>query len=450
MTIAKGTTAAKKTALNVLGDTADKAHVTEEHITTKTYVADKPKDKDENETANGNAANQNSADTARTAPPVFTAQAAPKNRLADLFTDLRDYEETENETFYAMITRRPDMMNDNFRSPCLSLMQFPPLQINSSMMFQFIPLLQKYNGNSGGRFDVLICDTTGEQLEGIGLSGLVIVNPTIDEQPAQHQNGLDVVSFLREMNEANAKRAEESERRFMEMIKAMQPKEDEFTLLAKEKLRNDILSPKESTEFNPTKILEQVFTTTAVMQGMGEGFAKMFNKEGNSEKDRGLIESLLTNEMFMDKASDFATNITDTLAEVAVAFKTGAPPPQQHNAYQQPDTGTVHQIPTNEQQMKEQERIQLIKSIITELESDRPLNNENELLVNLKSAHADIYGLLKIACTVQTFEQLVGQLETIAPDEFNTYYDDDELNEKGKHVNERLKAFYDFMKSPAA
>jgi hypothetical protein len=457
MAISKGAPASKKVALSQLGGDEDKAVVVKEEHTTTSYVTDKPQDTSENKANEFQNPTEIRADNYRNTAPVFQTAQPNKNRLADFFAELKDYETEENETFYLMVTRKSDLMTDTFNKPCLGNVTFPPLQINASMMFQFIPLLQKYNGNSGGRFDVVVCDATGGQLEDIGLNGFVISNPLEDslKDTSAKENGIDVIQLFEKINEANERRAQESERRFTELLAAMRPQEDEFVKLAKEKLRNDILNPKETEKFNPEKILESVFTTTAVMQGMGEGFAKMFNRDGNSsgEKDKGMLETLLTNEMFIDRASDFASNFMETLGSVAVAM-TGKAPVVNPNFQQpqQPDTGGVpHQIPqpqqqTQEQIMQEQERKELIKSIIVELEGDKPLDAENEFLIKLKAEHTDIYTLLKVACMMQPFEALVDQLETIVPDEFDSYYDGDELNVKGLYVNERLKTFYDFMK----
>lgn len=444
------TAAAKRQALSQLGDDDDKAVVIEEKHTTTTYKTPKPKTEDGDEKTQRENQEQSNSNRIAANPFVFeNKRENPPNRLAEMFDDMRNAEEYEGEVFYALITRRADLMQDNFRKPCLTEQTFPAMQLNSSMMLQFIPMLQKYNGNSGGRFNVVVCDDKGEPLD-IGLSGLVVADPIVEERTDNSgNNDTNVIQLFQQMQEA-------SEQRFEKMLEAMRPKTDRFSEIAEQMLMKQLLDPPQSKGFNAEELMANVMGSVAVTQSIAEAMSKAFNKnDSGGDKDKGLLETLLTNETFLEKGQGVIEQLTNVFGDVMIARQTGQPPMPnpQANDYEQvypegypplpPDSVTAEQNTTEEQQMREQ----VIKRILEELESDRPLDETNEYLVQLKEEHKDLYEILMLSCKTLPFETLLVQLERIVPDVFAKYVDAEKKpTAQGVYVTQRLHAFYELMK----
>jgi hypothetical protein len=434
-------------ALKTLGDDPDGKDAVVTETKTKTYREPAPKTDEknkQNQTGNSNENNKVSAFAFETKTNV------PTNKLAILFQDMAEYEEEDGEIFYALLIRRPDLMSDNFRKPCLSPQNFQPLQVSSKMMLQFIPMIQKYNGNSGGRFDIVICDTNGESLE-IGISGYTVPDPLLEDVVQINGNAVpgglgDLINLFREEQKANRD----------VMIKLLEGKEDEFTKIAKEKLRNDILNPPQPQQqqgFDMTTTMQQVMSSVAVTQAMAGGFAKMFNTGG--EREKGLLESLLGNEMLVGKAQEIYEHTTSLLADVVLA-KTN---PAEYVRQQQVNNPTGFsgeesypplqqaQSPTEDQE-KAMARQEVIAKILTELESDSVLDDKNSIFIELKEQYPEIYDTVMLSCKSLPFDVLVSALETLAPDVFVQYYKSPGVpNEKGTYVVTRLKEFTEFLRT---
>lgn len=442
LTPTRRTTAQKTAEAN-----PDDAVVIEEHKKTTTYKKKKPED--EKTTTGTTNNNTQGANQTKTAAFVFDSKAnIPTNKLAQMFQELADVEDEQGEVFYALVTRRADLMTDTFRKPCMSNTNFPPMQISSQMMLQFIPLIQKYNGNSGGRFDVVICDSNGENLE-IGMSAYAIPDPPYEEIKLDGNNNTggvgELIGLMREELKANRE----------VMVKLLEGKEDEFTKLAKEKLRNDILNPPQATNtFDPSAVMQQVMTSVAVTQSMAEGFAKMFGSNNLSDKDKGLLESLLTNEMFMSKAQEVYEHSTSIIgdlvlartnpemfkqqqAERATGFAAGDPyPPLQEQTQSEADEQTMA------------DRLAVMMRIIEELESERVLDDTNPVLQELKEQYTDIYEQVVQSCKQMPFEMLFPVILMLIPEDIKVqYYDGDALNEKGTYVSDRLQQFAEYLKT---
>lgn len=463
--IAKKPSPISKTAvLKQLGDDDQKAHVKEETVITKTYVEDKP-DKEKDKDDKDESAVESRAFDRQAVPVHFADKSAPQDRLAQMFSDIKESEEYEGEMFVALITRLQDLMTDNFRRPCMQSISFAPLQITSSYFLNFIPLIQKHNGNSGGRFNIVICDQQGEPLD-IGINNLVVSDPIVEEKPnAPDTSNTDTLALVDRI-------MQQSDQRFAELVKLMREnaKEDEFTALAKEKLRQDILNPKERDAFNPEKMIENVMTSVAVSEAMAKGFAKMFDRgEAGTDREKGLLETLLSNELLVDRASQLVESVVNNVAVIAnnVATRPAQPqaPAQPQPHYGQPNTGysplpnpTPQPSENNEINMTKEEQDKLTLEIIAELEADTPLNDDNVFINNLKEKYPQVYQGLLVACKFMPFETLLEQLENGAPQAFDNFYKDTgekdsdgeaiyELNERGQKVEARLREFYEFMKT---
>jgi hypothetical protein len=423
----------------------DSTEVDVKEITTRTKSFSAKVKKDETTTENKNESVSNRAEILSNLQPIEKAHI-PQNKLAQMFNDIKEYEEYENETFYAFVTRRADMMQDDFAKPCLTSQNFPPMQITSKSLLQFIPLIQKSNGNSGGRFDIVVSDSNGEQLDDVGINGFVIPNPVIEEKPLLANNGDNqlMIQFLQQMRE-DAKADREILLETVRSITAQ--KEDEFTAIIKEKVRNDILNPPENKGFNPNEFMAQFMMMPAIVGQMSEAMAKAMNK--GEEKDKGIIATILENEALINAAGGILNNAMETFENIQVAKATAQNP----NAVQQqqyaPDRSQEQPQPqqlTAEQEKAMKSTQQLISEILAELSSDRELNNENEKLQELAKEYPLYYPLIKQAAKSQPFEQLVNTLEQLVPEAFAELADENGVTEQGQHLLDRLEQFYNFLK----
>jgi hypothetical protein len=422
--------------------------------TTLTYKAnadetEKADTKSNNETPREFAAriqNQNAHSQREDQREIERGAPLPKNQLADLFQELKDEQDFEGETFYALITRRQDLMNDSFKVPCGISQDFPPFQITANSMLQFIPTIQKYNGNSGGRFNVRITDEKGEDLE-IGIAGYVIANPIIEDRPLLNESNGDSNNMLAIMERMQ----EKSDERFERMLSQMKPQEDEFTKLAKEKMRNDILNPPERKDgFNADEFIAKIFGADMMIRTISEKMSSSF-KGSSAEKDESMVKFLLTNEPFLEKANDVAEKALAVFNNIMVTR--GQPP---INQTQNPPLPQQSQppIPTPEQEQENNmEREKIINEIIAELESENKLDADNEFMKKLATENAELYNGLLMLSKNLPFNVLLDQLEQAVPDTFDQFYKektdenaDDEFNERGEKLEARLKELYEYLK----
>lgn len=403
------------------------------------YETDAPESNSTESESNKNSNQTPVVDFSRTSNGKnFSSQ----NRLIDLFEEIKDTEDYEGEPFMAFITRRQDLMNDTFRRLCTTAESFAPLEITSGSLMSFIPIIQKYNGNSGGRFDITITDSKGADL-GIGLSGFVVPNPIIEE----HSNGSDtditkVIQVISEQNRA-------TEARFEKLVATLaEPKPDAFMDLVKQKMMNDFLNPPkpEKSAFDIDEFMAKAVMSTQVANTLGEKFSQTLGAKPNSpdtEKDKTTLEMILGNEMIMSRASDLLTNIFEIVGDLVAAKQQAALAqgmlPQSPNPQPQPQPE-----PAEDMNMK------TIDEIITELESDNPITLENETLVRLAGENPALFQQLKTLAGIMQFDALFGELEKLLPEErVDKFYDsNDELNELGIKIKGRLQELFNVLTAP--
>lgn len=381
------------------------------------------------------------------------AQVA-ENRLAKLFDDLADYEEEENEIYYALVTRKQDMMGDRFRNPVLNNIELPPLQVHSGMMLQFVNILLKANGNSGGRFNIVITDKNGNLLEEIGVNGICFADPIEDEKPTV-QGGNEFLEFMKFQSEQNRLDREAARKETEALLLSLKPTKDRFSELAEQRLQDDILNPdKRKSGINIEETMTRVIESQAVMATMANGFAKMFDNGGSSEKDEGLLKFILGNEMIVEKGTQTIEHMTNVFGALMTrVLAPTAPPITEAEIYEPEETEPYPPIAANSTTTKtdediNMEKLELIKQVIAELESDRPLNETNKKIQELKSTFPDMYEMLKQTCVGSNFNEAKAMLGIIAREQFNAFKNDEgELKES---INARLQELYEFMKSDRA
>lgn len=440
----------RTTTSAALPDDPTKAKVTE--VTTKTseYVAPNPETKNQAD-RNANSVqgdNQISQDRANILTPQ--REAYTQDRLSAMFEDVKSSADFDGEQFVAIIVREPDHMTDRFSVPCSTQSYYPPFSFNPSDQMNFIPQIQRFNNNSGGRFSIRITDSQGEDLE-IGMKGFVIANPVRENVIDSGANsGGEFAQVLQMMQEDRTRQ----DNRLEQLIAAMnQPKaDDEFTTMVKEKMRNDFLNPPEKkSSFDPAefagKLMEGQVMMNAITQMLTQTMQNASGGNGGGrEQDKGIIMSLLGNEKVMDIVGSTVENVTNLVGDIALA-KAGAeslgpnpptanPAQPQQTAQPQPEQPTPEQIEAAQNSMKE-----VSKKIIDELLSENALDDDNEVMNALAEEYPQFLSLIRMSCKANKFDVVHKQLQEFLPDHFESVPAD-----KKEYLETRLHEFYTYMK----
>lgn len=375
----------------------------------------------------------------------------PQNKLAELFGELADYD--SEQTFYALLTRRIDFFDDDFRSKCTAQQNFAPFPITANSMMQFIPTIQKHNGNSGGRFDIVVVLPTGEPT-GIEINHFVVPNPMLEPiaQGAGEQS--DMLQIIMQMQQ-------KSDERFAQLLLQMQanmrpPEKDRLAQLMEKKIENEIMNPQTNKGFDASEVVAQIFTAQTMVQTLSEKMAEAFNTNKDAPP-LSTIDKLLGNEMVVERGFAFLGNIAQAVETMATQKRNAPqPPPQAPPQYQNPeptdgypplDAPPPAQAAAPEQDEQTKEIAEMITGIIEELESDRPIDDNNAYLNEQKAKYEFYFKQIKMMCNMMSFDDVFAELDKNLPDVFNQFYDaSDELNERGVKIESRLREFYYYMK----
>lgn len=379
----------------------------------------------------------------------------PKGKLDRMFDCLRELTNNESEIFFAKLIRVPDFINDNFNIPCKTEQELGVFQFSLRDVFDFIPQIQKINGNSGGYFNVLVYKSNRQPAyvirqhnfnavsQQIGINNLHVPNPVKEETPLlPGSNQPDILTIIREMKRESDER--------LERLLATINRPHEKSVLEKaleQKMLNDLMNPPE----RGSNSFEETMAKMLAMPVVAEKFAKKMFPENITPEPKGLIEQITevanspVGQKLIDKVGDIAEHIVvakTTPAELAQTVAMPNPQPQQ-----------IPNGVNNEMQ-------ELLEDIVAELESDNPINAENELIVDLKTDYPAQYQQLQLLCkSMPTFEDalnfIMAQTATMQPNPFVPFLDLNETtkqnvyvwNERGLKIKNRLNELYNFLRS---
>lgn len=434
----------------------DKARVTQ--VTTKEFI----EKKDEKNTATQSPTA--SAPTISSVPPAFFlnphTSANPRNSLAYLAEILS---EDGEDQYVAIITRLADVYNDNFHSPSFADQNFPPMQFSpQGMMINFIPSVQKFNNNSGGRFSIVVCQMNGEPIDGARLTNFVIANPPRTEAPITNGNGSDagIVALMREMMEQN-------QRNMRDMIASIQAgKSDRLQELAEQVMLKKLTEDsKPSASFE--EMMMKMFTMPAMVETMAESFRNAMNG-GAKESDDSPTWMKVMNSPFGEKIGERAGGILEGLmalgSQIAQQKMQQSPPAAAYQPPYQPppqEIVTVEPLPNpaqdqtvkDDETTEEDEMKNLIEDIVGELESENVIDDNNEFMKELAEDYPMEAEFVKMLCKSQPFEKLTAMLMQKAPSAFEGMVELSEdgktprLNERGVKVENRLREFYEYYRA---
>lgn len=425
--------------------------------TTVKYRAPLEDIENDNQTINGNRPfqiNNNESPLKNAYPQANTA--APTNRLADMFAELGEYQEYDEQQFLCFLVRRGDYASDKFRRRALAPENFQPFPITVKSVLDLISTIQEINGNSGGRFDIRVLDENGTDTE-IGIAGFIISDPPLEKTvstPNGNAQSGDLTAILEMMREERQRTDERFQTIFNELSKP--PKESELEKALRQKMINDLVNPPlpQNNAFNADEFITKVFTSQAILETVSNRFAEGF---GSKDKKESTLEMILGNEMIMNTAKDTVAKVVSAAENVIVATQqknspqnSGIPPQIEQTPNIEYSSPPIIE-PTAEQIQEAKESMDMLNEIIAELESDNAITRENETFVKITTEHPKIFKQLEDACKVVPFETILEYLEGQAPETFEPFYADlnaeeVEFNERGIKVEKRLRELYDLLR----
>lgn len=417
-------------------------------------------------------------------------QEPPKDPLTLMFDALRESQVTNGETFIAHVFRRQDFMNDNFNVPCSVDSQFPPLQFTARDIFTFVHTLQKSNNNSGGRFTIRVYRQDGTPVKtyigrngarapvDLGIAMLAVPNPTKESLHSDsHQNNnnqnngiAEVMKLMIESQNQTRLDMMKMQLQFAEAQAANANQRHEPSDIEKQ-VMGAALHKLMNPEAPKANTLEETMATMFMMPQMVEGLSRKMFPEPTEPRDPTVMDTVkeVMAMPVVDNILAGVLNIAENAAnarfiqaqkDAQTAANPGPPNTYDPNAgYDeapyQPHIIQEAQIPTeNDTQMQD-----LIEDIIDELQSDTPLNADNETIKELVAEYPAQFDTLKSTCKIATFDQVLALLldrtKTIQPNPFNPFINMEETvkmnaiiwTAEGNKLQDRLLEFYTYVKT---
>jgi len=393
----------------------------------------------------------------------------PKDKLDIMFDDIERVSNGVNGIYFAKVTRQPDSLSDNFFNRCGGEMPLGVFQFSLRDRFNFIPQLQKINGNSGGYFNILVFDGQQKPLgwsyrigysretgfKQIGCHNLLVPNPNITSdltttnQNQSNNTSLEMVfSKMAEMMQSN-------HNQLMQIINR-QPEKSTLEKAIEQKMLNDLLNPPPPQTTNQ---FEQTMATILAAPVMIEKMSSRMFPPPPVEKEPNLAEQIQSgvkqaleiepiNNLF-----NIGVNALGMYAENKLTANTQSVIDNLPNQNPQQNPQPVAIAET------ENDMNYLIKDIIEELESDNILDENNELLQDLDKDYPSQSLMIKSLCKSNNFDVvlnlLMSQADGIKPvNPFVEFLDVEKSqtenrivwNERGEKLLKRLNEFYEFAK----
>ena len=388
----------------------------------------------------------------------------PKDKLDKMFDDIERVSSGINSVFFAKVTRQPDSLSDNFFNRCGGEMPLGVFQFSLRDRFNFIPQIQKINGNSGGYFNILIFDGQQKPLgwsyrigysretgfKHIGCHNVLVPNPALIETPNANgqpqQNGSLEMVFGK-----MAEMMQQNHNQLMQVINR-QPEKSTLEKAIEQKMLNDLLNPPQQQASGFEQTMASIMAMPVMVEKMS---AKMFPAPPVEREPTTLdtIQSIVA----MPVVENTATAVLNGLS---LLIESKMQEKQQGVIQNLPNEVVINPQPnqittaTETDDMKE-----LLQDVIEELESDSVLDDKNEFLIELKSDYPTQTMMITSLCKTNTFENvlqlLITQADSAKPvNPFAEFLDVAETQkqqkyvwtERGNKLIKRLNEFYEFAK----
>ena len=388
----------------------------------------------------------------------------PKDKLDKMFDDIERVSSGINSVFFAKVTRQPDSLSDNFFNRCGGEMPLGVFQFSLRDRFNFIPQIQKINGNSGGYFNILIFDGQQKPLgwsyrigysretgfKHIGCHNVLVPNPALIETPNANgqpqQNGSLEMVFGK-----MAEMMQQNHNQLMQVINR-QPEKSTLEKAIEQKMLNDLLNPPQQQASGFEQTMASIMAMPVMVEKMS---AKMFPAPPVEREPTTLdtIQSIVA----MPVVENTATAVLNGLS---LLIESKMQEKQQGVIQNLPNEVVINPQPnqittaTETDDMKE-----LLQDVIEELESDSVLDDKNEFLIELKNDYPTQTMMITSLCKTNPFENvlqlLIAEADKVKPvNPFAEFLDVAETQkqqkyvwtERGNKLIKRLNEFYEFAK----
>lgn len=379
----------------------------------------------------------------------------------------------------AKIVRMPDAIADRFNTPCREVSELGIFQFSIRDRFDFLPQIQRLNADSGGRFVITVYDAEYQPLnyrpvnasihswERPITASLLVQNPIIKPIAEQQNNnsggGNDtlIIRVLERMEQSN----QEFRRTMLEQLNR-RPEKSVLEMALEQKITNEILNPSASKGFDVNEFTQTIMTQGAVMAGLGEAFNKMIFREPAAPPEPTTFDMVMkvADHPVTQQLAGKVMDIVDAAAatQMAIAQKNAgiADAPEAQSEYEfdpMPENNPNH---IDNFELDDNNNMQeLITDIVTELESDNPLDGSNVIVQNLQTKFPRQFNMLTMACKGASFDDvfkmLLEQTVTIEPYPFKPYLDTEAsqqqndyiFNAQGLRMKVRLNEFYNYIQT---
>lgn len=394
----------------------------------------------------------------------FENQVIPDTPLEVLFKQLRGaISNGIPDNFLAMVSRNPDPIGMRFNygnsMPAMSLGAFG---FSSRDLFNFDSAIQEKNHNSGGVFNVKIYKSDNTPL-------LIKRNPYAFEQrgepnfkevglvnyPVPDPPKIDMLPGANGSDSALLAYIERSDKRIEDLFERMnRPQEkSEVEQLVMRTAVERLMNPQ--SQGGGMESFQQMMISMFAMPQMVEGFAKKMFPETPPPAEMGVMDhigKLLENPTVADTAANVVNALTNVSADFAQSKMRG-----QAVTIEQNDDDDADEI-IDAQPEPNPEMKQLIHNLLTELESENPLNADNVFMGTLQNHYPMQAIVIKGMCKTSDFDTVVGMLggemNKINPNPLIPFVDLGETekqnkfvwNERGDRLVVRLREFYTFVR----
>lgn len=375
----------------------------------------------------------------------------PKTQLESMFEDLNFAVKADRQQdgFMAHVMRQPDSIGNNYVVPCNTLMDCGVFQFRTTDFFSFNGEIQRLNGGSGGIFNVKVFKIDRQPLKvargtairpiarEVGLLNYSVPNPHIVDSPAGSSPNEDrMFQFM-----------QQTEQRFNQLMQQMNKpaEQSEIEKLLLRKAIDRLDAPPQTSNNDPAEFMRGLMQQTAVMQAIGQGFAGMFNNTPPPPPEPTTMDTIIQ-VAELPVVQGLLGNLGN-ISEQYATSKLGAP------------AVNIQQNPAQPQPTMTNETQELITDLITELESENPLNADNEFIKELAEDYPDAAEMIKESCQIMQFEQVVQMMivrtQKMNPNPFVEFIDVAASqaaghyvwNERGTKMLARLQEFYNFVRN---
>lgn len=373
----------------------------------------------------------------------------PKDKIDEFFDIIEESLPNENTPFYVRVMRTPDNFDDSFYYPVRDLISLGVYGCRLTERYRLSATLQKINNNSGGRFNLIALDQqqkpllqfvrhTYERGQRITHTAPIIARDVFLPNPQREElaNGgqSDIKLILDAMQENN--------RQMLAAIAANKPQQSQIETLLLTKAVDMITNPPQSGNLE-----EKLLTIFAMPQMVDKMAAKMFPAPPApvTEKDPTTFDRVLqfANLPAVQNIGERLMGALEFVVEQKMTQNGNTPAV---NNPEQP-TEQTEQLTTVTDDMQI-----ILTSIINELESNRVIDKDNEVLKSLTVDFPEQFETVKVFCKSADFNtvltMLINRAATMTPFPFAPFINTDSqtFNERGVKMVARLQEVYNVLK----